>query len=188
THGRVYVTGCGANLRGVAFGTLPDNVSVVRGTPEGAPGLGGRGAGAVGGGRGPRADRLRAGRLAARPGPCVRAGPGRLQLLLHLLRDSARAGGVEEQGCGRGARRGRETRATGPPRGRPHGHQPRVLPGSRGWLRAGTAGSRGRRRGWSRAPPPLVDRDQPRERRARRCPAWDPGRVAAPPRSAPVRR
>ena len=28
--GRVYVTGCGANLRGDAFADLPDNVSVVR--------------------------------------------------------------------------------------------------------------------------------------------------------------
>jgi threonylcarbamoyladenosine tRNA methylthiotransferase MtaB len=34
THGRVYVTGCGANLAGDAFATLPDNVSVVRAAPE----------------------------------------------------------------------------------------------------------------------------------------------------------
>ncbi|HEX2044476.1 MAG TPA: hypothetical protein VHF23_02475, partial [Gaiellaceae bacterium] len=29
THGRVYVTGCGANLAGDAFAGLPDNVRVV---------------------------------------------------------------------------------------------------------------------------------------------------------------
>jgi threonylcarbamoyladenosine tRNA methylthiotransferase MtaB len=48
THGRVYVTGCGANLRGDAFGTLPDNVSVVRGTPEETPALVARDVGPIG--------------------------------------------------------------------------------------------------------------------------------------------
>jgi threonylcarbamoyladenosine tRNA methylthiotransferase MtaB len=37
THKRVYVTGCGANLAGGAFSTLPPNVSVVRTTPEQTP-------------------------------------------------------------------------------------------------------------------------------------------------------
>jgi threonylcarbamoyladenosine tRNA methylthiotransferase MtaB len=48
THGRVYVTGCGANLRGDAFGTLPDNVSVVRATPEETPALVARDVGPIG--------------------------------------------------------------------------------------------------------------------------------------------
>ncbi|HEX2434749.1 MAG TPA: MiaB/RimO family radical SAM methylthiotransferase [Gaiellaceae bacterium] len=48
THGRVYVTGCGANLRGDAFGTLPDHVSVVRGTPEETPALVARDVGPIG--------------------------------------------------------------------------------------------------------------------------------------------
>jgi threonylcarbamoyladenosine tRNA methylthiotransferase MtaB len=48
THGRVYVTGCGANLRGDAFGTVPDNVSVVRGTPEETPALVARDVGPIG--------------------------------------------------------------------------------------------------------------------------------------------
>jgi threonylcarbamoyladenosine tRNA methylthiotransferase MtaB len=48
THGRVYVTGCGANLRGDAFGRLPDNVSVVRGTPEETPALVARDVGPIG--------------------------------------------------------------------------------------------------------------------------------------------
>jgi threonylcarbamoyladenosine tRNA methylthiotransferase MtaB len=48
THRRVYVTGCGANLRGHAFATLPANVSVVRATPEETPGLVARDVGAIG--------------------------------------------------------------------------------------------------------------------------------------------
>jgi threonylcarbamoyladenosine tRNA methylthiotransferase MtaB len=48
THRRVYVTGCGANLRGDAFGTLPANVSVVRATPEETPGLVARDVGPIG--------------------------------------------------------------------------------------------------------------------------------------------
>jgi threonylcarbamoyladenosine tRNA methylthiotransferase MtaB len=48
THRRVYVTGCGANLRGHAFATLPANVSVVRATPEETPGLVARDVGPIG--------------------------------------------------------------------------------------------------------------------------------------------
>lgn len=39
THGRVYVTGCGANLTGDAFGRLPPNVTVVRRSSEDTPGF-----------------------------------------------------------------------------------------------------------------------------------------------------
>jgi len=48
THGRVYVTGCGANLAGDAFATLPGNVSVVRAAPEATPQLVARDVGPIG--------------------------------------------------------------------------------------------------------------------------------------------
>jgi threonylcarbamoyladenosine tRNA methylthiotransferase MtaB len=48
THRRVYVTGCGANLDGDAFATLPDNVSVVRAAPERTPELVARDVGPIG--------------------------------------------------------------------------------------------------------------------------------------------
>jgi threonylcarbamoyladenosine tRNA methylthiotransferase MtaB len=47
-HPRVYVTGCGANLAGDAFATLPDNVSVIRATPEETPRLVARDVGPIG--------------------------------------------------------------------------------------------------------------------------------------------
>jgi threonylcarbamoyladenosine tRNA methylthiotransferase MtaB len=47
-HSRVYVTGCGANLSGDAFATLPANVSVVRATPEQTPQLVARDVGPIG--------------------------------------------------------------------------------------------------------------------------------------------
>jgi len=48
THQRVYVTGCGANLSGDAFSTLPRHVSVVRATPEETPALVARDVGPIG--------------------------------------------------------------------------------------------------------------------------------------------
>src|SRR5919199_2623276 len=48
THGRVYVTGCGANLASDAFRGLPANVEVIRRRSEETPA-----AGAGGGGTGP---------------------------------------------------------------------------------------------------------------------------------------
>ena len=39
THGRVFVTGCGANLAGDGFAGLPDNITVVRGRSEATPDL-----------------------------------------------------------------------------------------------------------------------------------------------------
>jgi threonylcarbamoyladenosine tRNA methylthiotransferase MtaB len=47
-HRRVYVTGCGANLAGDAFATLPENVSVVRAAPERMPELVARDVGPIG--------------------------------------------------------------------------------------------------------------------------------------------
>ena len=57
-------------------------------------------------GRRRRRDRLRAGRRAARPRPRLRPRAGRLQLLVQLLRDPARAGAVA-QPPGRGRARAR---------------------------------------------------------------------------------
>jgi threonylcarbamoyladenosine tRNA methylthiotransferase MtaB len=48
THRRVFVTGCGANLSGDAFATLPANVSVVRTAPELMPELVARDVGPIG--------------------------------------------------------------------------------------------------------------------------------------------
>jgi threonylcarbamoyladenosine tRNA methylthiotransferase MtaB len=48
THRRVFVTGCGANLSGDAFATLPANVSVVRAAPELMPELVARDVGPIG--------------------------------------------------------------------------------------------------------------------------------------------
>jgi threonylcarbamoyladenosine tRNA methylthiotransferase MtaB len=61
THRRVYVTGCGANLAGDAFATLPANVSVVRAAPEDTPQLVARDVGPIGCVRADaRLDRVRA--------------------------------------------------------------------------------------------------------------------------------
>jgi threonylcarbamoyladenosine tRNA methylthiotransferase MtaB len=48
THRRVYLTGCGANLSGDAFATLPRNVSIVRAAPELMPELVARDVGSIG--------------------------------------------------------------------------------------------------------------------------------------------
>src|SRR2546423_13958659 len=48
THGRVYVTGCAANLAGDAFAGLPENVTVIGRSSEGTPGTVARDVGAIG--------------------------------------------------------------------------------------------------------------------------------------------
>jgi threonylcarbamoyladenosine tRNA methylthiotransferase MtaB len=61
THGRVYVTGCGANLAGAAFAGLPDNVRVVARRSEETPGAVAGDVGAIGCVRADaRLDRVRA--------------------------------------------------------------------------------------------------------------------------------
>src|SRR3954471_8620578 len=61
THRRVYVTGCGANLAGDAFGGLPDNVVVVARRSEETPEFVAGGVGAIGCVQAdPRLDRVRA--------------------------------------------------------------------------------------------------------------------------------
>src|SRR5213078_1416980 len=61
THGRVYVTGCGANLAGGGLAGLPENVTVVARRPEETPAFV-AGVGAIGcvGGPGATLDRVRA--------------------------------------------------------------------------------------------------------------------------------
>ena len=181
THARrVYVTGCGANLAGDAFAGLPENVVVVARTERGDAGVRRRRR---------RRDRLRAGRRAARPRPRVREDPGRLQLLVQLLRDPARARRRRAAAAPTAVlREVAPPRRAGPSRGRAHRHQPRLLPRPRGRLRPAAARARGRRDARARAPAALVDRGQPRERRARRGAARDADRRAPPARPAPVGR
>ena len=65
---------------------------------------------------------------------------------------------------GRRARRDPPPRRPGPPRGRPHRDQPRLLPRPRGGLRPAAPGPRGGRDARARAAAAVVDRGQPRER------------------------
>jgi len=105
-HGRVYVTGCAANLAADAFAGLPENVTVVARRSEETPAFVAGDVGALGCVQGDA-------RLA--PRARVREDPGRLQLLVQLLRDPCRARRVA-QPLGRcGARRSAPPRCTGTP-------------------------------------------------------------------------
>ena len=180
THRRVYVTGCGANLaarrvRGPA-GERRRRREAQRGDARLRR-------------RRRRRDRLRPGRRAARPRARVREGAGRLLVLVQLLRHPARARRIAQPlaptPCSREIR---APRRAGPPRGRAHRHQPRLLPRPRRRLRPAAARARGRRDAGPRAAAALVDRDQPRQRRARRRAARDADRQPPPARAAPVGR
>ena len=91
-----------------------------------------------------RRDRLRPGRSPARPRPRVRQDPGRLPLLLRLLRDPARPRCDAEPLGRRRARRDPPPGRPGPSRDRPHRRQPRLLPRPRGRVHARPARPRGR--------------------------------------------
>ena len=82
THRRVYVTGCAANLGRDALDGLPENIVVVERRSEDTPAAVAADVGALG--------CVQRGRE-ARARSCIREDPGRLQLLVQLLRDSARA-------------------------------------------------------------------------------------------------
>ena len=165
----VYVTGCASNLED-AFAGAPDNVVVTRRT-------GGRS-------RCLRRGRCRGDRLRRRPAPPrpragVRPDPGRLLVLVRLLRDPARPGRDAQPDGGRGADRGSPARAPGPSRGRPHRRQPRLLPRPGGGLHARAARPRGRRDARARAPAAVVDRGEPRDGRPRRRADRDADRLAS---------
>ena len=136
-----------------------------------------------------RRDRLRPGGRAARPRPRVRQGAGRLQLLLRVLRDPARA--RRARAAARAAAVLAEIR-----RRVEQGHREVVLTGiNLGCYRDRAAGydlprlvrEAGATPGLERLRLSL-DRDQPRERRARRRAARDADGEPAPARAAPVRR
>ena len=82
THGRVYVTGCGANLDGAFARHAATTSPSSRGPSEEMPA-------AVAGRR--RRDRLRPGGRAARADARVREDPGRLLVLVRVLRHPARS-------------------------------------------------------------------------------------------------
>ena len=76
-------------------------------------------------------DRLRAGRPSPRAGARLRQDPGRLLLLVRVLRHPARARRDPQPLCRSRARRDPAAGGAGPPRGRAHRRQPRLLPRSR---------------------------------------------------------
>ena len=173
------MTGCGANLARVGVRRPPRERRRRREAKRGDTGF------RRGGGR---CDRLRAGGREARPRPRVREGAGRLLVLVQLLRDPARARLVAQPPRGRGAARDRPSCRAGSPRGRPDRDQSRVLPRPRRRLRPAAARARRRGDAGTRAPPALLDRDQPCQRRADRGAARDAGSSPPSARSAPVGR
>ena len=180
THERVYLTGCAANLGDAASPGFPANVVVVAKRARRPPAFVAGDVGAIGC---VQAD------ARARPRSRLREDPGRLLVLVQLLRDPARARRLAQPDA--------PTRCS--PRSRrrvEQGHREVVLTGiNLGCFRDRDGGVRPRRtscarRARRRAGPSTaeLDRDQPRRRRARRCAARDPDGRAPPACPAPVRR
>ena len=135
-----------------------------------------------------RRDRLRPGGRPPRPNSRLRQDPGRLLVLVRLLRDPARAWrDAQSQRRGR-PRRDPPPRRAGASRDRAHGGQPRLLPRSAGGLLACAPDPRGGRDCRRRAAPALVDRDQPRDGRPGRRTPRDPDGRAASARPAAIGR
>ena len=179
THRRVYVTGCGANLAADAFAGLPDNVVVVARRSEETPGYVAGDVGAIGCVQADaRLDRVRA-FVKVQDGCSFSCA----FCVIPLVRGASRSRGADRR-----ARRDPPPRRAGPPRGRADRDQPRLLPRPRGRLRPAAPRARGGSDARARAAPPLLDRDQPRERRADRRAARDADGEPAPARAAPVRR
>ena len=145
-------------------------------------------AGGRDGRRGRGGDRVRPGGRAARPCARIREDPGRLLVLVRVLRDPARPRRHPQPQRRRRARRDPPPRRPGPPRDRAHGREPRLLPRPRGRddARGADSSRRGDRR--RRAAAAVLDRDQPRRRRARCGATRDGRRRAASARAAPVGR
>ena len=91
-----------------------------------------------------RRDRLRQRGAPARTRPRVREDPGRVLVLVRVLRDPARARRDAEPDGGRRPRRDPPARRPGSSRGRPHRREPRVLPRPGGGIHA-SPGSSARR-------------------------------------------
>ena len=179
TAGRVYVTGCGANLAGEAFAGLPENVTVVRLPGERTPEFVARDVGAIG---------------------CVQADVGL---------DRVRAFVKVQDGCSfscafcvipqvRGASRSRAAEAVlaevrpprraGSPRSGADRHQPRVLSRPRCRLRPRSPRPRGRHHaGLERLRLSSIEVNHLGDGLDRRD-ARDAGGLASPPCSAPVGR
>ena len=119
THSRVFVTGCGARLSETAFAGLPANVTVVHGQIEEAVEQIAGDVGAIG---------CVQARGAARSRSRVREDPGRLLLLVPLLRHPARSRRHAQPTRRRSAPRDPKAGRPGPPRDRPHRRQSRLLP------------------------------------------------------------
>ena len=148
THDRVYVTGCGANLASTAFTGLPDNVVVVARRSEETPSFIAGDVGAIGCVQADaRLDRIRA---------FVKVQDGCSFSCNFCVIPLVRGRVTQPPRRGR-AQRGRTPRRPGPPRGRPHRHQPRVLPRPRGAYRSRPPRPRRRDDAGTRAPATLVD-------------------------------
>ena len=131
--------------------------------------------------------RMRPGRAPSRSPARLREDPGRLLVFLRLLRDPVVRGGTRSR---------RPRRALGDPSAGSARDTWRSSSRASTWAASATAKAAIRSHGWcarpaqsrARAPAAVVDRDQPRRRRARRGAARDPDRVTASARSAPVGR
>ena len=135
-HGRVYVTGCAANLAGALRGSRaerPRPRPAERGRSRAVAGDVGA-IGCVQAERTPGAD--------AR----VREDPGRLLVLVRVLRHPARPRRHAQPPAPSRARRDPAARRAGPSRDRAHGREPRLLPRSRGRLHAARGSSAKRAR------------------------------------------
>ena len=120
THDRVYVTGCAANLPDGGVCRAARRTSRVVAEQQ-------RRAGRRRRRRGWR-DRMHPGGSPARPHPCVRQDPGRLLVLVRVLRDPARPRRHAQSRRRGSARRDSPPRGARASRGRAHRRQPRLLP------------------------------------------------------------
>ena len=156
THGRVYVTGCAANLPAEAFAGLASNVVVVAAPSEETPAAVAGDVGAIACVQADaRLDRVRA-FVKVQDGCSFSCA----FCVIPLVRGASRSRSAERVLAG-----DRAPRAAGSSRGRAHGNQPRLLPRPRGRLRP--AAARPRRRSHARPgeAAALVDRGEPRRAR-----------------------
>ena len=153
---RVYVTGCAANLAD-AFSGLPENVVVVPRTGEEAAAAVAGDVGAIGCVQADhRLDRVRA---------FVKIQDG-CSFSCHFCVIPVVRGGTRSRSARGRAGRDPPPDRSGASRDRAHRRQPRLLPRPGRGVHAGPARARGGSIAGCRAAATLLDRDQPRERRA----------------------